>query len=233
MSICRTTLINPEAKIGKNVTIDSYTIIGNCIIGNDCIIHSHVYIGDNVVLGNGVEIFNGAVIGKEPKGAGSTARPIEYDKHIRIGDNSSICPHVIIYYDVEIGENTLIGDGASIRERCFIGNYCIISRYVTLNYNVEVGNYVKIMDLSHITGNTLIEDKVFISALVGTANDNQITAGYGPHILGPHIKESAIIGLGANILPGITIDFESQVGAGGLVTKDVLKNTLVKGIPAK
>lgn len=233
MTICKTTILSPNVTIGNNVTINPYCIIGNCVIGDDCIIHPHVYIGDGVVLESGVEIFNGAVIGKEPKGIGSTARPIKYKKFIHIGKNSSICPHAIIYYDVEIGHHTLIGDGASIREQCRIGNCCIISRYVTLNYNVNIGNNVKIMDLSHITGNTVIEDNVFISALVGTANDNKITEGYGSHVLGQLIKKNAIIGLGANILPEIQIGCRAIVGASALVTRDIAEDQLVKGIPAR
>lgn len=233
MSICKTVIIHPEAIIGKNVSIGSYCVIGKCSIGDNSIIHSHTYIGDNVILGCNVEIFNGSVIGKEPKASGNIERTIKYNKHISIGSGTSICPHAIIYYDVIIGMNTLIGDGASIREQCEIGNNCIISRYVTLNYNVTISNNVKIMDLSHITGNTVIEDNVFISALVGTANDNKIIEGYGDHVLGQYIEEDVIIGLGANLLPGIQIGIESQVGAGALVTKDVPEKTFVKGIPAK
>ncbi|MDF1678429.1 MAG: hypothetical protein P1U32_07035 [Legionellaceae bacterium] len=233
MTICKTAIISPNAKIGKNVTIGSYCVIGDCVIDEGCTIHPHAYIGDAVVIASDVEVFHGAVIGKEPKGAGSTARPIEYKKFINIGKGSSICPHAVIYYDVEIGSNTLIGDGASIREQCKIGNHCLISRYVTFNYNVSVGNNVKIMDLSHITGNTVIEDNVFISALVGTANDNKITEGYGDHVLGQFIKEDAIIGLGAKILPDVEIGYRTVVGAAALVTRNIAEDQLVKGIPAK
>lgn len=233
MDACRMAVIHPHAKIGLNVKISPFCFIDDCEIGDNCIIHPHVYIGEGVKIGNNVEIFNGAVIGKEAKGGGATSRTIEYDKIIEIGDNCSICPHAVIYYDVFIGSNTLIGDGASIREECSIGNNCIISRYVTLNYNVCIGDRVKIMDLSHITGNTVIEDDVFISSLVGTANDNIITDGYGEHVLGQYIMEGAIIGLGANILPDIQIGENAQVGAGALVTKDIKKGILVKGIPAK
>lgn len=233
VGICKTAIINPKAKIGNNVTIESYSVIGDCVIADDCVIHPYVYIGDNTVIASCVELFHGAVIGKEPKGSGTTARPIEYKKHIRIGEHTSIGPHAIIYYDVTIGHHTLIGDGASIREQCTIGNHCIISRYVTLNYNVSVGNNVKIMDLSHITGNTVIEDNVFISALVGTANDNKITAGYGDHVLGPFIKENAVIGLGAMILPDIQVGCRSIVGASALVTRDIAEDQRAIGIPAR
>ncbi len=225
--------MSPDAKLGNDVVVNPFCVLGNCIIGDHCIIHPHVYIGDNVTIESGVEIFNGAVIGKIPKGAGCTARPIEYNKSITVGKCSCICPHAIIYYDVEIGHHTLIGDGASIREQCRIGNSCLISRYVTLNYNVVVGDNVKIMDLSHISGNSIIKDNVFISALAGTANDNRIIEGYGDHVSGQLIKEGAIIGLGAKLLPGIQIGCKARVGASALVTHDVADKQLVKGIPAR
>ena len=89
------------------------------------------------------------------------------------------------------------------------------------------------MDLSHITGNTVIEDNVFISALVGTANDNKIIEGYGDHVIGQCIKENAIIGLGAMILPNIQIGYRAVVGASALVTRNIDQDQLVKGIPAR
>lgn len=233
MSICKTSIIHEDCTMGENVTIGSFCVIGNCTIGDNCIIHSHVTIGDDVYIEEDVEIFEGAVIGKHPQGAGATSRPIEYDKCIRIGTRSNIGPHTIIYYDVHIGHNTLIGDGASIREQSRIGDYCIISRYVTINYNVQVGNHVKIMDSSHITGNTLIEDDVFISALVGTANDNSFSRHYNQGVSGPWFKEKAFVGLGANILPSVVINEKSIIGAGALVTKNVEEETFVKGIPAR
>jgi len=233
MSISSTAIIHPEAIIGENVTIGHYSVIGKCTIGRDCIIHPHVVINDGVIIFHEVEIFSGAVIGKEPKGAGATARPIDFERVITIGAGTSICPHVVIYYDVEIGSNCLIGDGASIREKCSIGSRCIISRYVTINYNVDIGHKVKIMDLTHITGNTVIEDEVFISALVGTANDNVLSRQYNDDILGQYIQSGAFIGLGANLLPAVKVGYNAKVGAGALVTKDVPKNSLVKGIPAR
>lgn len=41
------------------------------------------------------------------------------------------------------------------------------------------------------------------------------------------------IGSNVTILPGVTIGDNAIVGAGSVVTKDVLKNTIVAGNPAK
>lgn len=47
------------------------------------------------------------------------------------------------------------------------------------------------------------------------------------------IEDNAIIGGGVTILPNVTIGENSVVAAGSTVTKNVLPNTVVKGIPAK
>ena len=47
------------------------------------------------------------------------------------------------------------------------------------------------------------------------------------------IGENVWIGSNATILPGVTIEDNSVVAAGAVVTKDVPKNTVVAGVPAK
>ncbi|APF20158.1 hexapeptide repeat-containing transferase [Caldithrix abyssi DSM 13497] len=223
-------------KIGKNVKIGDFCIIKNGVsLEDDVIIHPNVIIEENVVIKKGTEIFPGTYIGKIPKGAGATAREIEFNKKILIGKNCAIGPNAIIFYDVEIGDNSLIGDGASIREKCKIGQNCLISRYVTINYNTKIGNNTKIMDLTHITGNCYIGNNVFISVLVSTTNDNiVVTREFDEiRIKGPIIKDGVTIGASASILPAITIGEGAFVAAGSVVTRDVDAFTLVRGAPAR
>lgn len=228
-----TAIIHPEATLGEGVVVDPYAVIGKAVIGNFCKIHPHVVIADGVRLGEGVEIFPGAFIGKEPKGAGALARSPEFQRSVEIGNNCSIGPHAVLYYDVNIGRNTLIGDGASIREQCRVGDFCIISRYVTLNYNAHIGDRTKIMDNTHITGNCRVGNDVFISLMVGTTNDNVIRGGYSDHIAGPVIEDGATIAVGASLLPGVVIGAKSMVGAGAVVTRDVDAGATVLGMPAR
>ena len=48
-----------------------------------------------------------------------------------------------------------------------------------------------------------------------------------------HIGNNMWIGMGACILPGVTIGDNSIVGAGAVVTKDVPENVIVGGCPAR
>jgi len=222
--------------IGEGVEIGPFSVISDGVrLGNDVHIHPHVVVESGVEISDGVEVFPGAYIGKEPKGAGATARVPTFERRVVIGAHSSIGPNAVIYYDVTIGENTLIGDGASIREQVRIGSSCVISRYVTINYNSTIGDGTKIMDLTHVTGNCTIGSNVFVSVLVGMTNDNAIgQAGYDAgRVVGPTIHDGVAIGAGASLLPGTVIGEGAVVGAGAVVTKDVAPRTLVMGVPAK
>ena len=114
-------MISPKAvvqtdQLGKDCSIAEFAVVRPGVaIGNGVIIHPHVVIEAGAEIGDGVEIFPGAYIGKEPKGAGATARIPEFERRIVIGANSSIGPHSVVFQDVRIGTNTLLGDGASIR----------------------------------------------------------------------------------------------------------------------
>jgi acetyltransferase-like isoleucine patch superfamily enzyme len=237
----RKVMISPHAvvqtrQIGEGVNIAEFAVIREgVIIGNNVIIHPHVILESGVEIGDGVEIFPCAYIGKEPKGAGALARTPVFERKVFIGANTSIGPNAVIFYDVEIGEQTLLGDGASIREKCKIGSRCIISRYVTINYNTTIGDRTKVMDLTHVTGNCRIGNDVFISLTVGMVNDNAI--GHLPYeeerVRGPIIEDGAAVGAGATLLSGITIGRGAIVGAGSVVTKNVAAKTLVMGTPAR
>ncbi len=223
-------------QIGENTAIHEFAVIRKgAKIGSHVIIHPFVVIEEGVSIGDGTEIFPCSYIGKIPKGAGATARDISYSPKIVIGKNCAIGPHAVIFYDVEIGDNTLLGDGASIRELARIGHHCIIGRYVTINYNVRIGNHTRIMDMTHITGNCQIGDNVFISIHVSTVNDNAVVAREYEveRVQGPKIGHKATIGAGAILLPSVNIGESSFVGSGAIVTKDVPPHVLVLGVPAK
>lgn len=224
-------MISPNAKISKTVILHD-----NVTIEDDVIIHDYVVIYPSSIIRRGVEIYDHCVVGKPPTATNGVSRtPKAPMESLEIGENTVLCPSVVLYTGCKIGRNTLLGDYCSIREECTIGDDCIISRNVSVNYNTTIGNRVKVMDNSHITGNMLIEDDVFISVLVATTNDNTMgRQSYSEeHVRGPVIKKNVTIGAAANILPNITIGENSIVGAGSVVTKDVPDRKVVMGVPAK
>jgi UDP-3-O-[3-hydroxymyristoyl] glucosamine N-acyltransferase len=234
-------MISPYAvveseEIGEGVTIGEFSCIrSGARVGNRVIVHPHVVVESGVEIGDGTEVFSGTIIGKAPNGAGATARNSNFARSTKIGAGCALGPHAVIYFDVQIGENTLVGDGASIREGCRVGKRCILSRNVTVNYNTHIGDRTKIMDLTHITGNCRIGSGVFISIHVSTVNDNVVANQVYDEasMQGPILEDDVIVGAGAILLPGVRLGKGCFVAAGSIVTRDVGANVFVLGAPAR
>jgi acetyltransferase-like isoleucine patch superfamily enzyme len=230
------TAVVESTDIGSGTKIGDFAVVGPGVrLGDGVIVHPHVVIEPGVMIGDGVEVFPGAYIGKEPKGAGATARKPEFQRGVVIKANCSVGSNAVIYQDVRIGENTLIGDGAVIREQGVVGARCIVGMHVTVGYSVTIQNGVKIMDHTHVVGKSLLEDGVFVAMNVGMANDRFIgRRGYEEEqIQGATIRKGAMVGVGANLLPGIEIGENAVVAAGAVVTRDVSASETVAGVPAR
>ena len=234
ISISQTSIVETD-EIGDGAIIDEFCVIRkNVSIGKGVHIYPHVVISEGCIIGENTRIYPGTFIGKAPDGAGALARTPHFSQNLSIGSNSAIGPNAVIYYDVKIGDYTLVGDGASIREQCVIGSRDIISRYTTVSYNTSIGDNTKVMDGTYITGNAKVGKNVFIAMLVSTSNDNNfIKREYSEENLGPMIEDNVSIGVGATILPGLKLGNGSLIGAGSVVTKDVPERAVVMGIPAK
>ena len=225
-----------STSLGTGVRVAEFSVIrAGAKIGDRCVIHPFVVVGDGVEIDADTEVFPGAVLGKEPRGADATSRSPSFAHRLRVGKGCSVGPHVVLFYDVEIGDGTLLGDGASIREQGRVGSGCIISRYVTLNYDVHVGDRSKVMDNTHLTGRMRIGKSVFISTGVSTTNDNAMGRGgyVEEEIRGPIVEDEAMIGAGVILLPGTRVGRGAVVGAGAVVTRDVPAGSVVMGIPAR
>lgn len=224
-NIDKTAQISSTAIVHEDVTIEAGVII-----------HDFVVIYPNTTLKRGAEIYDHCVLGKLPTSPGITSRQLKskYSTLI-VGEDTILCPGVVLYAGSRIGSKNLLGDYCSIREDCVTGDACIISRNVSVNYNTTIGHHTKIMDNSHITGNMKIGNHVFISVLVATTNDNTMgREEYNEdHVFGATIEDDVTIGAAANILPGVNIGQNAIVGAGALVTKDVPSGKVVMGVPAK
>ena len=153
-----------------------------------------------------------------------------------------IHPSALVECD-DIGAGTRIWafahilEGAHIGERCNIGDHCFIESGVKIGDNVTIKNGNKIWE-----GVTL-DNGVFVGPSVSFTNDlyprsprlPQVQARYNTKqwLVTTHIKEGASLGAGAVIIAGTMIGEFSMVGAGAVVTKNVLPYALVFGNPAR
>ena len=159
-----------------------------------------------------------------------------------IGKRVHLDAYTIIYDDVEIGNDTIIGHHTVIRQNTKIGVHCLITNLCVLAGNLIIGNHVRINHYCHITQKSIIEDYVFIGQGFISSNDNKIIffrkedKGLGKNLFqmsGIKIKYGARIAGGVRILPNVIIGKHALVGMGAIVTKDVPDYAVVFGIPTK
>lgn len=85
-------------------------------------------------------------------------------------------------------------------------------------------------------GGIYIEDKVLIGhkVVLATINHGLDPERRGDNYPAPiHIGRNVWIGANVTVLPGVTIGENAVIAAGAVVTKDVAKNTVVGGVPAR
>jgi UDP-2-acetamido-3-amino-2,3-dideoxy-glucuronate N-acetyltransferase len=135
-----------------------------------------------------------------------------------------------------IGTNTKIWQFSVVLEDAKIGKNCNICSNVFIENDVFIGNNVTIKNGVQIWDSIKIEDNVFIGPNVTFVNDptprskkRDRMGGYIPTI----IKNSASIGANSTIICGVTIEKFAMIGAGSMITKDVGKNELWYGNPAR
>ncbi|MDO4163860.1 MAG: DapH/DapD/GlmU-related protein [Bacteroides sp.] len=101
---------------------------------------------------------------------------------------------------------------------------------------VRIGRNAIVMpgSLMMASGTITIEDDVEVAANVQLISNNHDYYDRQILICKPVVlKRNCWIGAGATILAGVTVGENAVVGAGSVVTKDVERNTVVAGNPAR
>ena len=144
--IHKTAIIDKKTKLGKDITIGPYSIIGaNVQIKNHVKIHSQVNIQGHTVINEGTEIFPFASIGTIPqdlKYHGEKTKLI-------IGKKNVIREHVTINPGTKgggsitkIGNNCLLMVGSHVAHDCTLGNNVIMVNNATLAGHVKIEDFV-------------------------------------------------------------------------------------------
>ncbi len=229
--------IADTAHIGTETSLGEFCVVGeNVTIGNGCQIGHHVVIHEDTKIGDNVRIDDNSVIGKKPmKAANSAVTKDEELPTCTIKSDCIIGTSVIIYRGCTIGEKVLVADLATVRENVSIGKKTIVGRGVAIENFCTIGKYVKLETNVYITAYSDVADRVFVAPCVATSNDNFVgrTKERFKNFKGVIIKKGARIGVNSTILPGKTIEEDSLVAAGALVSKDVPAKKIVAGMPAK
>lgn len=141
----------------------------------------------------------------------------------------------IIDEGCQIGAGTKIWHFSHIMPNCIIGEKCNIGQNVVISPEVTLGDNVKVQNNVSIYTGVTCEDDVFLGpSMVFTNVINPRSAvnrrgQYSKTI----VRKGVSIGANATIVCGNNIGKFAFIGAGAVVTKEVLPYALLVGNPAK
>ena len=160
---------------------------------------------------------------------------IFFSKDTKIGKDVTIEPFVVFGLKVKIGNNVIIKsfshlEGCSVESKVDIGPYARIRPGTILKEGSKVGNFVEIKKstigkkskANHLTyiGDSMIGKSVNVGAGTITCNYDGVKKSK------TKIKDNVFIGSNSSLVAPVTIEKDSVIGAGSVITKNVKKKSL-------
>jgi UDP-2-acetamido-3-amino-2,3-dideoxy-glucuronate N-acetyltransferase len=135
----------------------------------------------------------------------------------------------------QIGVDTKIWHFSHIMSNCVIGERCNIGQNVVVSPDVVLGNNVKVQNNVSIYTGVVCADDVFLGpSMVFTNVINPRSAiNRRTEFAKTNVGRGVSIGANATIVCGNNIGEYAFIGAGAVVTKEVLPFALVVGNPAR
>ena len=160
---------------------------------------------------------------------------IYFSKDTKIGKNVTIEPYVVFGKKVKIGNNVTIKsfshlENCKVENKVDIGPYARIRPGAILKEGSKVGNFVEIKKstlgekskINHLTyiGDSVIGKSVNVGAGTITCNYDGVKKNK------TKIKDNVFIGSNSSLVAPLTIEKDSVIGAGSVITKNVKKKSL-------
>ena len=158
-----------------------------------------------------------------------------FSKDTKIGKNVSIEPYVVIGKKVKIHNNVIIRsfshlENAKIENNVIVGPYARLRPGTILKSGSRVGNFVEVKK-SKIGNNSKVNHLSYIGDSILGKNVNigagTITCNYdGIKKNKTYIKDKVFVGSNSSLVAPVTLNQNSIVGAGSVITKNVNKKSL-------
>lgn len=155
-------IIDPSARLGENVHVGPWTIIGADVeVGDDCHIASHAVIKGPTVLGRGNRVFQFATIGEDTPALSYQGEPTR----LMVGD------HNVFREGVTVHRGTMQDRGETV-----IGSHCLLMAYVHIGHDCRIGSHVIMANNAAVSGHCVVGDHANFGGYSGVPQHRLIGA---------------------------------------------------------
>ena len=199
VSIHPTAILDASAKIGRDVSIGAFSVVGpDVVLGDGCRLSHHVIVDGHTTLGERCEVYPQAVIGMPPQDVkfGGEKTTLEIGSENVFREMVTVHPGTGNGGGVTtIGDNNLFLIGVHVAHDCHVGNRCILANYVQLAGHVHVQDHV------NMGGHSAVHHFVTIGRHAFVGGMTRVTADVPPFIIlvaarGPRSEIRMINGVG-------------------------------------
>ena len=174
-------IIEPGAKVGRDVTIEAYAIIkGTVILEDGVCIKSHAYIDGHTTIGEGTTVWPSASIGTQTQDLKFKGEKT----FVRIGKNCSIREFVTINSSCNENSEVVVGDNCLIMAYCHIAHNCVLGNNVIMANGAMLAGHVEVGDFANLGGMTPVHQNVRIGAHAMVGGFSRVTHDVPPFSLG-------------------------------------------------
>lgn len=146
-------IVDPSAKIGKQVEIGAFSIIGAQVeIGDGTWVGPHVVINGPTRIGKNNKIYQFSSLGEAPQDLKYAGEPTT----LTIGDRNVVREYCTF------SRGTVSGGGVTQ-----IGNDNLFMAYVHVAHDCHVGNHTIFANCASLAGHVVVEDHVILGGFTG------------------------------------------------------------------
>jgi len=167
-------IVSPDAKIGQDVYIGPFSVIGPGVeLGDRVHLHNSVTIQGRTRIGADCEVFPGAVLGHGPQILGFEDTPVS---RLEIGERNIIREQVTIHPGspglrevTYVGSDCLFMVGVHIAHDCYVEDKCVFANQATLGGNAYIEEQVWLGGLAAVKQHCRIGRHAFAAggAMIG------------------------------------------------------------------
>ena len=170
-----TAVVDDGARIGANVTIGPYSIVGaGAELAEGVTLMSHVVVSGRTSIGANTKVYPFASIGLPPQAMKYKGEP----SRLEIGCNNIIREHVTMHGGTEgggmvtrVGNNCLFMVGCHVAHDCRIGDHVIMVNNATLGGHVMIGDWAILGGLAAVHQFVRIGHHAMLGGLTGVERD--------------------------------------------------------------